>query len=402
MIDPIKFITALGQALSAHALYDPGHPSRDKAMAATADALLSLMDQRDFLTFSFLGGEVVFGPRVLRELKEWEWAARLAAIGVERLEFNAPVSREAVGEFVEMVHARISRSEASGKPTGRGDTSSGATADNSIRWGRISLAGEDLTSRGEVGAAAQVAYSLEEEVEGVEWIHDQVARSEMLPVAEVGAVVRSLAVAMRQEGRLVLPLLELLQFDQLTVAHSCNVAVLAMGVAEFMGFAPREVRAIGVAALLHDVGKVKVSQEVLAKTDPFTDEDRREMERHTVEGARLILTRHRQMDLAAVVAYEHHLRMDGTGYPALRFPREPHFASRVVSVCEQYDAYCTSWPQIPALPAHEALARIEAQAGTLLDADVVKAFVTMMGDAKTQRIPVNRPIVMVDGELPRR
>ena len=126
------------------------------------------------------------------------------------------------------------------------------------------------------------------------------------------------------------------------------------------------------------------------------------MERHTVEGARLILTRHRQMDLAAVVAYEHHLRMDGTGYPALRFPREPHFASRVVSVCEQYDAYCTSWPQIPALPALEALARIEAQGGTLLDADVVKAFVTMMGDAKTQRIPVNRPIVMVDGELPRR
>ena len=402
MSDPVDFLTAFGQVMSAHTLYAPGHPSRDRAIDAAHAALEGLMELDRDATFSFLDGEVVFGPRVLRELKGWEWAARLTSIGMERVEFTPPVSRQAVAEFVETVHSRLAKALAGDAPSRRGDSQSGAVAEGSIRWGAVSLAGEGLGTGGfdTPTRVAPVEYNLSDELEGMEWIHEQVRDGDSLPVAEATAVVRSLAVAMRQEGRLVLPLLDMAQFNQLMVTHACNVAVLSMGMAEYLGFAPREVRGLGTAALLHDIGNLKLPEELVNKTTPYTDADRLAIQAHTVEGAKLLLTRHRHMDLAAVVAYEHHLKMDGTGYPKLRYPREPHFASRVVAVAEVYDAFCTSWPTVPALPAEEALQRVEAQSGRAFDADVVTAFGRLMREATSQRLSASHPIVMVDGELP--
>lgn len=403
MSEPINFLTALGQALSAYSLYAPEHPSRERAVQQVHEALLRLHAEGPVVTFSFLEGEVVFGPRVLRELKGWEWAARLTGIGMERVEFAAPVPRDAMREFVDTVHARMARSQAEEVPGRRGESQAGAVGDGSIRWGAVSLGGEGLAGLADAVvpvATAQVEYSLTEELEGISWVHEQVADHGTLPVAEATAVVRSLAVAMRQEGRLVLPLLDMAQFDQRMVTHACNVAVLSMGMAEYLGFAPREVRALGTAALLHDIGHVVLPRELVQKTDPYTDADRIAMQSHTVEGARLLLDRHRHMDLAAVVAYEHHLKMDGSGYPKLTFPRTPHFASRIVAVAEVYDSFCTSWPGIPALTPEEAVSRIEVQTGRAFDADVVNAFGIMMREARADRISALQPVVVVEAPVP--
>jgi putative nucleotidyltransferase with HDIG domain len=388
--------------MSAHNLYAPGHPSRDRAIDAAHQALGGLTEIDRDATFSFLDGEVVFGPRVLRELKGWEWATRLISIGMERVEFTAPVGREALAEFIDTVHSRLARIHEDGPATSRRDSQSGAVADRSIRWGSVSLGGESAGAGGYQAppTIAPVEYSLADELEGVAWLQEQVRDQGNLPVAEATAVVRSLAVAMRQGGKLVLPLLDMAQFSQHMVTHACNVAVLSMGMAEYLGFAPREVSGLGVAALLHDIGNLSLPSELVNKATPYTDADRLAMQAHTVEGAKLLLTRHRHMDLAAVVAYEHHLKLDGTGYPKLRYPREPHFASRVVAVAEVYDAFCTSWPAVPALSPEEALQRVEAQSGRAFDADVVTAFGRLMREATSQRLSASHPIVMVDGELP--
>jgi putative nucleotidyltransferase with HDIG domain len=391
MTSPVAFLMGLGQALSAFTLYSDGHPSRTRAVKAAWDALDALFSEgEEAVVVSFLGDEVVFDRRVLKEVKGWEWAERLSGVGMERLEFIAPVRPDLLAEFVRMVHDRTS--------AGTVVEAGGLGEDGGIRWGRIAIGEERLEDLAERVIVTPVAYSLREEVEGVQWIQEATERSDAVPVAEATAIVRSLALAMRQEGRVVLPLLELLQFDQFTVTHSCNVSVLAMGLAEYLGMAPREVRAVGVAGLLHDIGKVKVSKEMLNKPGPLTVEERREVERHPVEGARLILSRHRHMDLAAVVAYEHHIRLDGGGYPTLAFPRQPHLVSRMVAVCETYDAYYTSFPWQQALPPAAALLKVEQASGKAFDPEVVTAFAAMLRGAKTQRVPVADPVVTVDGE----
>src|SRR5206468_10319310 len=132
----------------------------------------------------------------------------------------------------------------------------------------------------------------------------------LLPITEAEAVVGSLALAMRGGRQIVIPLLQLKEFDQYTTTHSMNVAVLAMGLAEYLGLGARDVRGFGIAGLLHDIGKVRIPIEVLNKPGKFSGDGPALMNRHPAEGARIILDSEEQLDLPAVVAYEHHIMLD--------------------------------------------------------------------------------------------
>jgi putative two-component system response regulator len=101
------------------------------------------------------------------------------------------------------------------------------------------------------------------------------------------------------------------------------------------------------------------------------------VESHSLEGARLIL-RQNGPDLAATVAYEHHMRPDGTGYPRFIYPRDIHFASKIVSVCSAYDALRMARPYRPAWNMHRVLEYIYEGAGTVFDKDVAWHLVGMM------------------------
>src|SRR3989454_10190443 len=100
------------------------------------------------------------------------------------------------------------------------------------------------------------------------------------------------------------------------------------------GLSARDVRTFGVAGLLHDIGKVKIPIEVLTKPGRFSDSERALMNRHPAEGARLILRAEEDLDLAAVVAYEHHIMLNGDGYPTFQFRRDCHQGSKLVHVCD--------------------------------------------------------------------
>jgi putative nucleotidyltransferase with HDIG domain len=392
MSDPIPFLTSLSQALATMGLYTEGHPARDRALRASYQTLALLLEQDGDARFSFLAGEVVLGNRVLRELKEWEWARRLESIGVERLEFIPPVPWDEYEQFIRQAYEQLRREhgvallEPHHAPTG-------------VRYGRLALGGERLEELAAQPVATMVPFSLEEEIEAVQWLHDEAAANKELPLIEADTVVRSLALAMHQQGQVVLPLLLLKEFDQYTTTHSCNVSVLAMGMGEYLGFAPREVKALGVAALLHDIGKVKLPSEVLRKTGTYTAEERKIVEQHPVEGAQLILARHRNMDLAAVVAYEHHMRYDGGGYPARVFPREAHFASRLVQVCDVYDALVSRRPYREAYSLDSALGILEEDTGSMFDPELVLAFTTMLHHARSKWVSIAEPTVEVTGML---
>ena len=101
------------------------------------------------------------------------------------------------------------------------------------------------------------------------------------------------------------------------------------------------------------------------------------------------------MDLAAVVAYEHHLWLNGAGYPTLRFQREAHYVSRLVHVCDVYDALCTDRPYRSALTSEVALSIMEKEVGTGLDPALAAAFTRMIRDASQQRVKLDAPEVTV-------
>jgi putative nucleotidyltransferase with HDIG domain len=256
---------------------------------------------------------------------------------------------------------------------------------SNIRFGAVGLKGE--TAPREPIPTASVSFSLGEEVDTLRWMQEQVQGGRGIPLLEAEAIVRSLSIAMHGGQRIILPMLHLKEFDQYTTTHSLNVAVLAMALAEFLGLGPREVRAIGIAGLLHDIGKIKVPLEVLTKPGKLTPEERAVMNRHPVDGARLILEDERYLDLAAVVAYEHHVMLDGGGYPTFRYPRDCHAASKLVHVCDVYDALRTNRPYRDAWPADKALGYVTERVGTEFAPDVAAGFTRMM-HAYEQRVTV--------------
>jgi putative nucleotidyltransferase with HDIG domain len=388
------FLISLGQTLATMGLYGDGHPARERAFDASYEQLLALTRDHSVVEYSFLGGETIVANRVIPELATWDWAAKLAAAKVERIEVDADVTRESYLRFVDELYRQVA-----------GRCVDTALAQQMvrppIRFGVLKVKDPGPRGGGEgdqdggrpSGADAalrrtEVSVSMIEEVAAVGWINQEIQATQRIPMVEVEAVVHSLVATMHAEEQMLVPLLTLKQYDQYTTTHACNVAVLSMGVSERLGFSPAEVRSFGVAGLLHDIGKTAIPHDLLVKPGRYTEEERKVIQRHPVEGARMILERDRGLGLAAVVAYEHHIFLNGEGYPTLMFARACHYASRIVHVCDVYDALCTDRPYRAAWPPQQALAYLHEQAGRELDPEVVHAFSEMIGEALVQRVAV--------------
>jgi putative nucleotidyltransferase with HDIG domain len=314
-------------------------------------------------------------------MRGWDWSRRLAEIGVQRLQFDRTVTREQLEEFLDEIITRLTLRAI--------DTSSvRQMRPSAIQFGAIGLRGEELAAAAEV-VTASLNFTLKEEADAVRWLHDEIQTGKELPLREAEAVVRGLSAAMHGDQQIILPLLRLKEFDQYTTTHSINVSVLTMGLAEWMGLGAQDVRAFGVAGLLHDLGKVKIPKDILNKAGKLTPEERAVMNAHPVEGARIIIATEKDLDLAAVVAYEHHIMLNGGGYPALKYRRDCHNASKLVHVCDVYDALRTNRPYREAWAAEKVLAYMDEKAGTEFEPDVTRQFVKMMRERENKVALVN-------------
>jgi putative two-component system response regulator len=140
----------------------------------------------------------------------------------------------------------------------------------------------------------------------------------------------------------------------------------------------RDIQLLGVSGLMHDIGKVRIPKEILTKPGKLTDAERKVMNNHTTDGARILLSADSNLDLPAVVAYEHHIMLDGGGYPSLRFPRDCHWASKLVHICDVYDALRTHRPYREAWESERVLGYIAEKSGTEFDPQFATAFIQMM------------------------
>jgi len=367
MADPSAFLFSLAQALSVMALYPAGHPSRERAIDAAyqhADALSS----GERRPFTFLEDDVVYGRERLRDLKGWDYASKLVGAGIQRLEFERAVTRDEFDGFLEELFARLNPAPADSSER-RQMRSLG------IRFGSVGMQGQTAEP---LPPETTLDITLGDEAETFRWLQGEIRDQGVVPLMEAEAVVRSLSVAMQAERRIVLPLLQLKEFDQYTTTHALNVAVLSMALSQALGVPKRQVRAIGVAGLLHDIGKIRIPLEVLTKPGKLNDEERRIMNQHPVDAAKIIMESEEELELAAVVAYEHHIMLNGGGYPTVHYPRECTLASRMVHVCDVFDALSTTRPYRDAWPQEKVLAYLEERAGTEFDPDLVTAFNRMM------------------------
>jgi putative nucleotidyltransferase with HDIG domain len=371
MTEPVRFLAALSQALSTMGLYGDEHPATARAVETALERLCELQDPYPSLQFTFLPGEVLFGSEAVPELEGWEWSTRFIKAGIERIEFTDKVEVEQFGRFLCNIAIRLGVRSAS-------STDLWQMGESPIRFGQVTLGEERPRPEEAQLPVATLTYSLHEERDTIEWLHQEIQSGSKLPIVEADAVVRSLSIAMHAEQAMVLPLLQLKEFDQYTTTHSMNVSVLAMALGEFLELGGATVRALGVAGLLHDLGKVCIPRDILVKPGKLTEQERQVIREHPVVGARMLLASPDPMELAATVAYEHHIMLDGGGYPPLPDARGAQYASRLVHICDVYDALRTNRPYRHAWDSERAIGYIESRAGVEFDPAIASSFSAMM------------------------
>lgn len=177
-----------------------------------------------------------------------------------------------------------------------------------------------------------------------------------IPVPEIrGVVADSLRSLIHDDGAL-LALAGIRSYDRYLSEHSVSVCVLSLVLGKDLGLDPASNLELGVASMLHDVGKVFVPEEVVKKPARLSEEEWEQIRRHPAAGARALAGMLDLPALASTIALEHHVKVDGAGYPSLPGMRKPHLLSRLVAIVDTYDALTTDRPYRARWTAEQAIA----------------------------------------------
>lgn len=357
----VRFLVALGRTLSSRRLYQDDHPATEEAETSAFRQLVELTEASGTIVFSFLDGEAAWEGHRLRTMADWPWSGAFEESGVERLEFDPAVSRDEFGEFcgrlAGIVDGEVTPDEEAPLPH--------------ARWGRLSRSDEDED---------ELRERLETDLEDLEELFELAGEEGVVAPELSAAVVDSISSAIRRSRNLLRLLVPLKEHDQYTTVHSMNVSVLSIGLAELTGYVGRDVREVGEAALLHDVGKSIIPENILQKPASLTEDEWNVVRRHPAEGARILLRSAGEMNVASVVAYEHHWRWDGGGYPERRYPREPHPATQLVQICDVFDALRTRRPFREPWDAARIEEHLKESSGDLFSPEAVDRFLSLIDE----------------------
>jgi putative nucleotidyltransferase with HDIG domain len=166
--------------------------------------------------------------------------------------------------------------------------------------------------------------------------------------------------------------------DSYTGNHCKDVVELVLAVAEKLDVDARGRRDAEFAALLHDVGKIRISKELINKPGELTPAERALVETHVIEGEQMLARVGGLLGEVGRIVRSHHERYDGTGYPDRLAGEEIPLIARIVSCCDAFNAMTTNRPYRKALPIEQAVRELQAQSGSQFDPAVVNALVDVV------------------------
>jgi len=371
----------LAAAIRGAQLYAPGHPLVTRSVTSLLETLATAHQYMPSVTIGIVGEDLVVGDIPIRDAASTmgELMRRVQQAGIERIVIDRGVQSDEIVRLVETV----SRSES-------GDQTAALSRLPHIRVGRLQV--DEQTDAG-VGDIATFRKLYDDAVKVAETMWES-AGVEGIPDADAArGMVDSLAQAVAQNRTALLALTALKNYDNYTFTHMVNVSILTMGQARGVGIDGPLLREFGLAALMHDIGKVKTPNEILNKPDKLTEQEYEILKKHTIDGAQILRKTPEMPTLAPVVAFEHHLRADGTGYPSAQRP-QLNLATTLCGIADVYDAMRSQRVYQPAFPTDRILAVLQRNDGKQFDQNLVRRFVQLVGI-----YPVGNMVRLYNGEI---
>ena len=215
--------------------------------------------------------------------------------------------------------------------------------------------------------------------EAVASMFNEVRMGQMLNTEHTQRVVREITQSVLRHPNALLSIVRVKQTDEYTYMHSVAVSALMIALARQLGFEDDEVHEAGMAGLLHDVGKMAIDDGILNKPDSLTDNEFEQIKRHPEYGVRYLQKGSEPVSRAVLEAcYSHHEKMDGSGYPRGLKGDQISLLSRMVAVCDVYDALTSDRPYKLGWGPSETVQRMAQWTGHF-DPQIFQAFVRSVG-----------------------
>ncbi|MGE7667035.1 HD-GYP domain-containing protein [Ureibacillus composti] len=189
----------------------------------------------------------------------------------------------------------------------------------------------------------------------------------------IGVIVDDLLDSILNSEEILTVLTDAFLYDEYLYQHSFQVTLYSLAIAKELGYSSNDLRNIGIGAMLHDVGKLMVPTSILLKPGRLSDEEYETMKHHTTYGFDILRNLHTISLLVAHCAFQHHERLDGSGYPRGLVDYEIHPYAKVIAVADVFDAVTSNRVYREKMLPSQGICIIDAGSGTLYDAKVVEA-----------------------------
>jgi HD-GYP domain-containing protein (c-di-GMP phosphodiesterase class II) len=378
-------IVTIHAATRAIKLYPPEHQAVQKALGELATAALESRGVDSELELR-VHGEFIFvnGTRLRLDLSNYASFGRVLDLfrsaGVGSLRMLREATPREWFSLVTLLAA------VGGTAEGEGDV------DELVR--RLSAAGvdvfqvvahadeeEEVEEREAAKAAARRTYA--QSVALTKDVINSVRMGRVPSARKIKRAVQTIVDEVLTEEASLIGLTTLREYDEYTYTHSVNVCIFAVALGKRIGMTKLQLYELGVAALMHDIGKSRVPTDLLQKATALDEDDWRRITAHPWLGMLTLFQLRGQQELpyrAMVTAHEHHMRRDLSGYPRVIRPRSLAMTSRIVAVADAYDAATSRRSyQTKPYPPSAVLQEMRDNPRRGLDPVVVKAFITLLG-----------------------
>jgi putative nucleotidyltransferase with HDIG domain len=214
-------------------------------------------------------------------------------------------------------------------------------------------------------------------------VMNKIRSGEIVTLKRAKRMVVSMVDHLLDEEQLLIGMTSIKDYDEYTYHHSVNVSILSVALGQRLGLNMRQLTELGTVALFHDIGKMEIPSSILNKSTELTEDEWKIIKKHPVEGVRALF-KMRQVDYmsirSSIVAFEHHMFFNNTGYPTVQDSFVQDLYTRIVSLADQYDAMTSARVYArEAMSPDKALSLMMQRAGRQLDPLLLKFFISMIG-----------------------
>jgi HD-GYP domain-containing protein (c-di-GMP phosphodiesterase class II) len=375
-------LAQLNAAVTNTSLYSPTHPQVEQYIQKAYGLLQDLLRTRPELTILLIGDDLVADNRPLPGESAYvsQFVRIMRKKSIERLTFVADMPKSELQELIRDLASPDAESvrSSSGIKLGKVELRIKKDDVGGTGWGAGSN-GSGGSAAGASGVSPEVYQELlaltASELDELKELYISAKKHRKIDVRGVDDMVKGFIKGFRQE---INPLSLLASLKSVHEYTFTNVCILTMSQAESLGFRGDQLHHIGVASLLHDVGKIFIPEEILSKPGALTPEERRSIETHTVKGARYLMGIEGIPKLAVLAALEHHQKYDGKGYPSIKGGWTPNITSQMISISDVFDAMRSRRSYQEPVPQAKIESVLTKESGTAFNPVLVDRFLRMI------------------------